>query len=353
MNDSTQRVIDPTNDTRVIDPYLIVKVADNPEKFVAASTLGGFIRTPKQAMFLVKLLGDEIIDKAACLGRIFNALNLGSVADAISAGGHSTELQTWLEEAGLAIPVPDEETVVDDGAGPQDFDADDDLDTLVDLVNTALVKLPASLKELSDGLFLEVLSKQPTGQAHYVLDHVMQVSKFGQIGTVKTQLEYEVDTNAVLVVDCSGSMGMALGQAIAEPVVRLANDLKCDLILVSTNAVKFPAGTFTVDTVLDNWQNGWTYYNQLIPFFRDITQSYDAIVTIADYDSHAEHKSQIARECAARAQVLYDINVQYTTDYDGNIRTSFLAECLGQLADRVVPVFVGAPGLDYSRSASF
>ncbi len=344
MSDST---------TRVVDPYTIVKIADNPEKFIGAAILAGFVKTTKQAMFLVKMLGDQVTDKPAALGRIFSALDLGSVADAISAGGHSSTLQTWLEEEGLVIPVPDDELVIDEGYTLDEAEPDEDLDTLLTLVNTALVKLPTSIRELGEGLFLEVLSKQPSGQASYALDHVMQVSKFGQVCTVKTQMEYEVDTTAVVVADCSGSMGIALGRAIAEPIVRLADSLKCDLILVSTTAVRFPAGTFSVETVIDNWQNGWTYYNQLIPCFKDISQSYDVVVTIADYDSHAEHKREILAKCGARAQVLYDINVQYTEDADGNIKTSFLAECLGQLADRVVPVFVGAKGMDYSNRARY
>ena len=345
MNDST---------VRDIDPYLIVKIADNPEKFIGATILAGFVKTTKQALFLVMLLGDQVTNKAATLGRIFQALNLGSVADAISAGGHSSTLQTWLEEEGLTIPVPDEETVLGSSSVvDEDFQPDEDLDTLVTLVNNALVKLPDSIRQLGDGLFLEVLSKQPSGQAEYVLDHIMALSKFGQIGTVKSQIEYEQDTNAVVVLDCSGSMGLNLGRAITEPIVRLADSLKCDLILVSTEAVRLPAGTFSVQSVMDNWQNGWTFYNQLIPYFRYVEQSYDVIVTIADYDSHLEHKGEIKRKCAARAQVLYDINVQYTPDDDGNIRTSFLAECLGQLAHRVVPVFVGAKGLDYSRNAVY
>ena len=344
MSDSTPRVV---------DPYLIVKISDNPEKFIGAGILAGFVKTTRQALFLVKMLGDQVIDKPAALGRIFSALDLGEVADAISAGGHSSTLQTWLEEEGLTIPVLDDEVVVDEGKDQQDFEDDTDLDTLLDLVNNALVKLPESIRALGEGLFLEVLSKQPAGQASYTLDHVMQVSKFGQIGTVKTQMEYEQDTNAVVVADCSGSMGLALGRAIAEPIVRLANSLKCDLILVSSEAKRFPAGTFDVQTILDNWQNGWTFYNQLIPHFRDITQSYDVIVTIADYDSHIEHLREINSKCAARAQVLYDINVQYTEDEDGNVKTSFLAECLGQLADRVVPVFVGARGMDYSNRACY
>ena len=344
MSDSTERVV---------DPYLIVKIADNPEKFIGATILAGFVKTTKQAMFLVKMLGDQVTDKAAALGRIFSALDLGSVADAISAGGHSTTLQTWLEEEGLTIPVPDDELVLDEGKEQQDFEADPDLDTLLELVNTALVKLPQSIRELGEGLFLEVLSKQPSGQASYALDHIMAVSKFGQVGTVKTQMEYEVDTNAVVVVDDSGSMGVALGRAIAEPIVRLADSLKCDLILVSSTATRFPAGTFDVQTILDHWENGWTFYNQLIPFFKDVSQSYDVIVTIADYDSHSEHKAEILKKCGAHAQVLYDINVAYTTDGDGNLKTSYLAECLGQLADRVVPVFVGAKGMDYSNRARY
>lgn len=338
-----------TND-REIDPYLIVKIADKPEKFIGAAILASFVKTPKDAMFLVKMLGDQVENPAATLGRVFQALDLGTVADYIAAGGHSATLQQWWDDIGISIPVPDEEEVIDDGAVQDVFDEDDyDVQTLYDMVNTSLVKLPQSIRELGDGLFIEVLSKLPAGDAYYTLDHVMQLSKFGTYGTMKEQIEYEQDTVACVVLDDSGSMGRPLGQAIVGAAVNLADSLKCDLILVSSYAYRFPAGTFNTDSVMARWENGWTFYNQLIPYFRDISQSYDVVVTIADYDSVPSHKEQILRACSARIQVLYDICVQYTEDGNGNIRTSYLAECLGQLADRVVPVFVGAPGLKYSK----
>lgn len=332
---------------QAVDQSVIIKIADSPEKYIGAGILSTFVKTPKQAIFLVKMLGAQVWNPAEKLGVIFNALNLGTVADALSEGGHSTELQTWLKEQGIEIPVEQfGEDIVDNGS--DEHVADDDLDTLIDLVNNALVKLPATLQELSDGLFIDVLAQLPTDKAEYVLDHLMQLSKFGQIGTVKQGLEYQQAARAVVILDDSGSMGTDLGRAIVEPVVRLADSLQCDLILVSSTARRFPAGTFGVATVMQAWENRYTWYNQLIPFFRDVSQSYDIAITIADYDSHSEHKTQIRRECKARIQTVYDVNVQFRQQLDGSLSTTYLAECLGQLADRVVPVFVGAKGLNYS-----
>ena len=332
---------------RNVNPHVIIKLTDRPEKFIGAGVLAEIVTTPKQAMFLIKALGTQVINPALTLGRLFNVLDLGSVADYLAMGGHSTELQDWWDANGIDFEVPDHETVITANESADIEDEEGDADTLLDLVNNSLVKLPTTITELADELFVDVLSKQPSGQASYVLDHLMQVSKFGQIGTVKTGLEYQADTKAAIVLDCSGSMGTKLGKAIAESVVRLADTLKCDLILVSSTAVRLPAGTFGVKTVLANWQNQLTLYNQLIPYFRDISQSYDTVITIADYDSIASHKLAIQQECGARIQKVYDVCVEYVEDGRGNLRTSFLAECLGQLADEVIPVFVGAKSLDY------
>ena len=333
---------------RNIDPHLIIKLTDTePVKYIGANILAEIITKPKQVMFLVKALGDQVINPAETIGRLFRALDLGTVANYLAEGGHSTELQDWWDANGIVFPVPEHEAVITADEAAVIEDEEGDADTLLDLVNTSLVKLPTTITELADGVFVDVLSKQPSGQANYVMDYLMQVSKFGQIGTVKTGLEYQADTKAAIVLDCSGNMGRKLGEAIAESVVKLADTLKCDLILVSSTAVRLPAGTFGVKTVLANWQNQLTLYNQLIPHFRDISQSYDVVITIADYDSISSHKSQIMQECNARIQQVYDVCVEHTLDSNGNLRTSFLAECLGQLADNVIPVFVGAPDLNY------
>lgn len=329
--------------------YLMVKLTDKPERFISAEKLAGIVTTARSAMMLVKMLGEQVADPAVTLGRIFSVLKLGTVADYISRGGHSTELQTWWDEQGISIPIPDkEEVLIDDPAAPSDKPDDVDDETLFDLVNNSLVKLPESIQELADGLFIEVLSNLPTGRASYVIEHFQQVSKFGTFGTMKTGLEYEKNTNACVVLDCSGSMGYRLGEAIANAVVHLANELKCDLILVSSAAKRLPAGTFSAETVKRNWQNAGTYYNQLVPHFKDISQSYDVVVTIADYDSIPSHKIEIAKLCKAKVHTLYDICVQYVEQSPGVAKSSFLAECLGQLAKEVKPVFVGAEGFNYT-----
>ena len=72
-----------------------------------------------------------------------------------------------------------------------------------------------------------------------------------------------------------------------------------------------------------------THYEQLVPLFE---KDWGTVVTIADYDS-APYAKQALSGCVGKVGTVLDISLVN--------RPTFLAECVGQLADEVKPLLVG------------
>ena len=80
--------------------------------------------------------------------------------------------------------------------------------------------------------------------------------------------------------------------------------------------------------VLAKAEYGGTHYEQLKPLF---DQSWGTVITIADYDSSPSAMKTLAN-CKGHIGQVLDISLVS--------RTTFLAECVGQLADEVRPLML-------------
>lgn len=321
------------------DSSLVFTISQNPPVMIGRDILRAMLVDPNasQAENIERALffGNWYKLDAQQLGDLFSLLNLGGVLDALLEGGHSVDLQPWLDDIGYSERELEQQSVAetvgvyDPNATPPEF--------LPELWKNAQVKVLSSLAELADGLTLEVLSKLPSDQAQMNVAHYARLNRNGTIGISKPEYAYQQQMKVGIVYDCSSSMGRTFAEKATKDVAALSHQLNADIILVSTYAERLTAGTFSVKDVLDHWQNGGTRYGTLAPYFQE---DWDVIVAIADYDSHWGAQATLSR-CKGKIGHLFDISVVPMP--------TFLSECLAPLAAEVTPLFIGGQGLDYRR----
>jgi len=133
----------------------------------------------------------------------------------------------------------------------------------------------------------------------------------------------------------SGSMSEPTVRTIVDDVVGLAYEANAALAIVSNTCTYWDAGAYNTDVVLAAAEYGGTHYEQLAPLFSN-GLDWDVVITIADYDSSYSSKDVLG-QCTGRIGELFDISLVQ--------RSTFLAECLGQLADKVRPLMVSSTQL--------
>ena len=151
------------------------------------------------------------------------------------------------------------------------------------------------------------------------------------IGDYRAGFHHQQVKQVLVVFDVSGSMSETTVRTIVDDVVGLAYEANASLAIVSNSCTFYPAGGFSTPQVLGDAEYGGTHYEMLVPLFTD--QDWDAVVTIADYDSSFDAKHALAR-CNGRIGQLFDVSL---VD-----RSTFLAECLAPLADEVRPLLIGS-----------
>ena len=149
------------------------------------------------------------------------------------------------------------------------------------------------------------------------------------LGDYQASITHQAVPNVAVVLDVSGSMTSETVRTIIDEVVSLAWTANAHLIIVSNSAYHWEPGAFSSAAVLEKAEFGGTYYEQLVPLFN---QDWGTVITIADYDSSRGAQRAIA-QCTGRIGQVLDISLVN--------RPTFLAECLGQLADKVTPLLIG------------
>lgn len=153
------------------------------------------------------------------------------------------------------------------------------------------------------------------------------------IGDYKAHIQHQQIKRVLVVFDVSGSMSENTVKTIVDDVVGLAYEANASLAIVSNSCFFYQPGAFSTKQVLEDAEYAGTQYQMLEPLFRD--QSWDVVVTIADYDSAPSAKAVLGRAGGHIGQLL-DVSL---VD-----RSTFLAECLGQMADEVRPLLVASRG---------
>ena len=176
-----------------------------------------------------------------------------------------------------------------------------------------------------------VLDLLPSKYGTMTMQHLRQLNtQRGSIGKYAAQITHQRNIDRLVILDVSGSMSEHTVRAIVGDVVALAYKANATLAIVSNNTYYWSPGEFTVGSVLSTAEFGGTQYETLIPLLQ---QDWEKVITIADYDSSPHAKSLIREASSGHIGEVLDMSL---VD-----RPTFLAECVGQLAQSVRPFLIG------------
>ena len=176
-----------------------------------------------------------------------------------------------------------------------------------------------------------VLDLLPSKYGTMTMQHLRQLNtQRGSIGKYAAQITHQRNIDRLVILDVSGSMSEGTVRAIVGDVVALAYKANATLAIVSNNTYYWSPGEFTVGSVLSTAEFGGTQYETLIPLLQ---QDWEKVITIADYDSSQHAKSLIRETSFGHIGEVLDMSLVN--------RPTFLAECVGQLAQSVRPFLIG------------
>lgn len=238
-------------------------------------------------------------------------------------GMHSNELQDYLIDISYHVP---EVTLGDLCFNPTVPHGE----ILPQVWESMQVEVATSIKAVAAKLE-HVVSHMPGKQGHMLFNSLMVMNrKRPTIGDFRAQVKHHRQTPNLVILDVSGSMTSSTVSAIIEDVVALSYSANASLAIVSNTCTVWEPGTYDVDTVLSAAEFGGTQYETLAPL---LNQDWGVVVTIADYDSSPSAKSAIAQQSTGHIDLVLDVSLVNQTTY--------LAKCVGQLADEVKPLLVG------------
>lgn len=291
------------------------------------ATLKRGVPTVEVALFLAKLYKLN----AGELGNLLSTLFEGSsVIQALTNGAaeHSSDLQDYIVEVGYEYLLE---------SGQISFSADvPHGEVLPEVWKDLEVTIAKSIAEVAEKL-KDVVGEMPGKQGEMVFRSLMQVNaKRPILGVHKAQIHHAPQRENLVVLDVSGSMSESTIKTIVEDVVALSYMANAHLAIVSDTSTHWGPGEYSVDAVLSVAEYSGTHYETLSGLFH---QDWGVVVTIADYDSSMSAKRALST-CNGRIEQLLDISLVN--------RPSFLAECLGQLAENVRPLLVAQGNLAYA-----
>ena len=286
-------------------------------KFIPVNVLQRLLPDVETALFFAKVY-DLDADR---LGQLLEMLFHTTVINAIMEGNHSTELQDYLVNF-----VPEDVIQVKPDEAPTEVP---DSELLAQLWEQAEVAVAKSIKTVAEKL-VGTLSRLPSKEGQMVFRTMAQMNhRRNSLGVHKATIQHEVVPDVLVILDVSGSMSESTITAIIDDVVALSWKANAYLAIVSNETYLWEPGSYSVADVLAKAAYSGTYYETLAPLFE---KDWGSVVTIADYDSSSSAKAAIARTATGRIGQVLDISLVN--------RPTFLAECVGQLADEVTPLLI-------------
>lgn len=254
------------------------------------------------------------------LSNLLRVVLKSDIADALFSGDHSTELQDYLvDDLDWHGHVAGEITFAPEVAHGE---------ILPELWKSLEVEVASSIKAVASKL-ASTLGLMPGKQGSMVFESMMAMNRRRPtIGDYKAKVYHAPVKENLVILDDSGSMTAPLIQTIIADVVSLSYMANAHLVLVSSTARHWAPGTYDVDTVMREAEYMGTHYEELHEL---LNQDWGVVVTIADYDSSPSAKGAIARSTGHIDEVV-DISLVN--------RPSYLAEVVGQRADKVRPILV-------------
>ena len=278
------------------------------------------------ALFWCKAMHLDYKQVSMLLRRLFNT----SVLQALlaEAGEHSEALQDYIVEI-----VPSQVLEQTTAQGMKFVNAEPPV-LLPELFEQATIEVAQSISEVVGKLAGTLNSiKGVYGEMAFRTMAKMNKQRAGVIGSYEAQILHKPKPKTLVIFDVSGSMTERTVKLIVDEVVALAYKANATLVIVSNYAFRWAPGVATSKAVLEAAEYGGTHYEMLYPV---LEEDWDVVVTIADYDSSYSAKSVLASAPGHISQV-FDISLVKVP--------TFLAECVGQRADKVTPLLIGAHDL--------
>ena len=287
-----------------------------PDIYFSAGTLRRHLPTVELALFFAKVYQLDYTKLGQLLRMLFNT----PVVQALTEGSHSVELQDYLVET-----VPTEIL-----AEMQQFTSEPmpSSEVLVQLWKSLEVEVAKSIQEVANKL-AGTLHLLPSKEGDMLFASMAKINRLRPtVGVYGAHIRHAPVPEVLVVLDVSGSMTEETIEAIIGDVVAMSYNANASLAVVSNSAFLWAPGGYSVKDVLAKAEYGGTHYEQLKPLF---DQSWGTVITIADYDSSPSAMKTLAN-CKGHIGQVLDISLVS--------RTTFLAECVGQLADEVRPLML-------------
>ena len=287
-----------------------------PDIYLSAGTLRRHLPTVELALFFAKVYQLDYTKLGQLLRMLFNT----PVVQALTEGSHSVELQDYLVET-----VPTEIL-----AEMQQFTSEPmpSSEVLVQLWKSLEVEVAKSIQEVANKL-AGTLHLLPSKEGDMLFASMAKINRLRPtVGVYGAHIRHAPVPEVLVVLDVSGSMTEETIEAIIGDVVAMSYNANASLAVVSNSAFLWAPGGYSVKDVLAKAEYGGTHYEQLRPLF---DQSWGTVITIADYDS-SPSAMKILANCKGHIGQVLDISLVS--------RTTFLAECVGQLADEVRPLML-------------
>lgn len=288
-----------------------------PGRKASIQTLANLLPDPETVLFFGKAYKMSARNLTELLGLLFRT----SLLEELKQGGHSEELQDYI--VGI---VPDIERVAP-GAFIETAPQSALMDALWESIDVTIAK---SIQKVAENLG-DVLDALPGKEGRMTFTTMNTLNKRRPtIGDYRAQIVHPPVQNQLVIFDVSGSMSEQTVRSIAPEVVALSYKANAKLAIVSNTCRVWDPGTFSVADVLREAEYGGTHYETLAPLLR---QDWGTVVTIADYDSSLSAKEFLRMNASGKIGQVLDMSLVN--------RPTFLAECVGQFADKVTPLLIG------------
>lgn len=246
------------------------------------------------------------------------------LVDALLGGSHSTDLQGYIVDE-LNVPGVNTEDVQFSSTAHAPAG-----EILPEVWKSLEVTVAKAIKDVAAKLG-DTVGRMPGKQGQMMFKSLMQMNRQRPtIGDFRATIGHGRLRDNLIVLDVSGSMSESTVRRIIDDVVAMAYMANAHLAIVSNDSFHWEPGNYDAAAVLRKAQFGGTHYETLADLMQ---RDWGVVVTIADYDSSRSAAEHLARTCRGHIEELVDISLVN--------RSTFLAECLGQFADKVTPVLVG------------
>ena len=292
----------------------------------SVGTLQALLPDAETALFFGQVYDLDYVQLSTVLHTVLHS----DLADVLFAGDHSTDLQDYL------VGYEDEWGNFHPGIVPANREGDVDFDPVVphgeilpEVWKSLEVEVAQSLKDVAAKLG-DMVGLMPGKQGSMVFKSMMTMNaKRPTIGDHKALVTHARQKENLLILDVSGSVTAGTIHKIVDDVVAMSYMANAHLAIVSNTCTHWDPGTYSSDGIIAAAEFSGTYYEQLEPL---LNRDWGVVITVADYDSSWSAKEYIAQQCHGHIDQVLDISLVN--------RPTFLAECVGQLADDVRPLLI-------------